>query len=34
MPSIDGVSHVPEEDTTPEDLVAGAEVLLRTVLAL
>lgn len=34
VPSIDGVSHVPEEDTAPDDLVAGAEVLLRTVLAL
>ncbi|WP_051803972.1 Zn-dependent hydrolase [Streptomyces sp. NRRL S-474] len=32
VPSIDGVSHVPSERTAPEDLVAGAEVLLRTVL--
>lgn len=34
VPSIDGVSHVPSERTAPEDLVAGAEVLLRTVLKL
>lgn len=34
VPSIDGVSHVPVERTAPEDLVAGAEVLLRTVLKL
>jgi beta-ureidopropionase / N-carbamoyl-L-amino-acid hydrolase len=30
VPSIGGVSHVPEEDTAPEDLVSGAQVLLRT----
>ncbi|MEV0737728.1 Zn-dependent hydrolase [Streptomyces sp. NPDC050549] len=30
VPSIGGISHVPEEDTAPEDLVAGARVLLRT----
>ncbi|MFD8060460.1 M20 family metallo-hydrolase [Streptomyces cyaneofuscatus] len=34
VPSIDGVSHVPVERTAPDDLVAGAEVLLRTVLKL
>jgi N-carbamoyl-L-amino-acid hydrolase len=34
VPSVGGVSHVPEEDTAAPDLVAGAEVLLRTVLRL
>lgn len=34
VPSIDGVSHVPAERTAPEDLIAGADVLLRTVLRL
>ena len=34
VPSIDGVSHSPEEDTAPEHLVAGAQALLDTVLAL
>lgn len=34
VPSIGGVSHVPEEDTAAADLVAGARVLLRTVLRL
>ncbi|WP_418959815.1 M20 family metallo-hydrolase [Streptomyces tritici] len=34
VPSVDGVSHVPAERTAPDDLVAGAEVLLRTVLKL
>ncbi|MFJ2034180.1 M20 family metallo-hydrolase [Streptosporangium sp. NPDC087985] len=34
VPSIGGVSHVPEEDTAATDLVAGARVLLRTVLRL
>jgi N-carbamoyl-L-amino-acid hydrolase len=32
VPSIGGISHVPEEDTAPGDLVAGARVLLRTAL--
>jgi N-carbamoyl-L-amino-acid hydrolase len=32
VPSIGGISHVPEEDTDPEDLLAGAQVLLRTAL--
>lgn len=34
VPSIGGVSHVPEEDTKSGDLVAGADVLLRTALRL
>ncbi len=33
-PSINGVSHNPAEATNPEDLIAGAEVLLDTVLDL
>ena len=32
VPSLGGISHVPEEDTAPQDLVAGARVLLRTAL--
>ncbi|GGX80181.1 Zn-dependent hydrolase [Streptomyces minutiscleroticus] len=32
VPSIGGVSHVPQENTAPEDLAAGARVLLRTAL--
>ncbi|TCO54858.1 Zn-dependent hydrolase [Actinocrispum wychmicini] len=32
VPSVGGVSHVPEEHTADEDLVAGAQVLLHTVL--
>lgn len=31
-PSIGGASHVPHEDTAPGDLIAGARVLLGTVL--
>jgi N-carbamoyl-L-amino-acid hydrolase len=34
VPSIGGVSHVPEENTTEEDLIAGARVLLGTVLRI
>jgi N-carbamoyl-L-amino-acid hydrolase len=34
VPSIGGLSHVPEEDTKPEDLAAGAQVLLRTALRI
>ncbi|MFA7665770.1 MAG: Zn-dependent hydrolase [Burkholderiaceae bacterium] len=34
VPSIDGISHNPAEDTRPEDLAAGTEVLLRTLLDL
>jgi N-carbamoyl-L-amino-acid hydrolase len=32
VPSIAGISHAPEEATAPQDLVHGADVLLRTVL--
>lgn len=32
VPSIDGRSHVPEEDTNEEDLLMGAQFLLDTVL--
>lgn len=32
VPSIGGASHVPHEDTAEADLVAGARVLLRSVL--
>lgn len=32
VPSINGVSHRPEENTAPADLIAGAQVLLRTAL--
>jgi N-carbamoyl-L-amino-acid hydrolase len=31
-PSIGGVSHVPDENTAEDDLIAGARVLLNTVL--
>ncbi len=34
VPSHDGLSHVPEEWTSTADLVLGAQVLLRTLLAL
>jgi len=34
VPSRDGISHSPREYTAPEDVVNGANVLLRTVLAL
>ncbi|WLQ32273.1 Zn-dependent hydrolase [Streptomyces castrisilvae] len=34
VPSLKGLSHTPEEDTAPADLVAGADVLLRAALAL
>jgi N-carbamoyl-L-amino-acid hydrolase len=34
VPSIDGISHAPEERTEPEDVVNGANVLLHTLLAL
>lgn len=33
-PSINGVSHNPAESTSPEDLMAGANVLLHTLLDL
>lgn len=32
VPSIRGISHSKEEATSPEDLVRGAEVLVRTIL--
>ena len=34
VPSVNGISHSPEEYTTPEDCVNGANVLLQTVLTL
>ena len=34
VPSRDGISHSPEEYTAPEDVTRGANVLLRSVLAL
>src|SRR5207302_5896106 len=34
VPSIDGVSHNPAERTSPEDLEAGANVLLDTIVEL
>lgn len=34
VPSIGGRSHVPEEDTRPEDLVQGAQFLLEVAAAL
>jgi len=32
VPSIGGVSHAPDEDTSPADLIAGARVLLGAVV--
>jgi N-carbamoyl-L-amino-acid hydrolase len=34
IPSRDGLSHSPHEYSSPEDVAAGADVLLRTVLSL
>jgi N-carbamoyl-L-amino-acid hydrolase len=34
VPSHDGISHNPAEHTDAADLVAGADVLLQTMLAL
>lgn len=34
VPSVKGISHAPQEFTTPEDMANGAAVLLQTVLAL
>ena len=34
VPSVGGVSHSPKEYTAPEDMANGANVLLRTVLAI
>jgi N-carbamoyl-L-amino-acid hydrolase len=31
VPSINGISHSPDEFTPPDDLVTGANVLLRVV---
>lgn len=34
VPSVNGISHNPAEHTEPDDLVAGADVLANTVVAL
>ena len=34
VPSVGGISHNPAEHTEPQDLVSGAEVLLRTLLEI
>jgi N-carbamoyl-L-amino-acid hydrolase len=34
VPSQGGISHAPQEYTTPADLANGADVLLRTLLAI
>ena len=34
VPSVAGISHSPKEFTSPEDMANGANVLLRTVLAI
>jgi beta-ureidopropionase / N-carbamoyl-L-amino-acid hydrolase len=34
VPSVGGISHAPKEFTKPQDVVNGANVLLRTILAL
>ena len=34
VPSVGGISHNPAEHTEPDDLVAGASVLLQTLLEL
>ena len=34
VPSHDGISHNPAEHTEPDDLVAGADVLLQPILTL
>ena len=34
VPSVDGISHSPREYTKPEDMANGANLLLRTVLAI
>ena len=34
VPSIGGISHAPKEFSRPEDITNGANVLLKTVLAL
>jgi N-carbamoyl-L-amino-acid hydrolase len=34
VPSQGGISHAPNEFTAPSDLANGADVLLRTLLAI
>jgi N-carbamoyl-L-amino-acid hydrolase len=34
VPSINGISHNPAEDTSSDDLEAGANVLLHTMMEL
>ncbi len=34
VPSRDGISHAPQEFTAPQDIANGADVLLRTLLAI
>ncbi len=34
VPSLEGISHSPLERTTPEQITAGANVLLRSLLAV
>lgn len=34
VPSRDGISHAPQEYTSPEDMANGADVLLRTLIAI
>ena len=34
VPSLGGISHAPKEYTAPADLANGADVLLRTLLAI
>ncbi len=34
VPSVDGISHSPEEFTRPEDMANGANVLLQTILQI
>ena len=34
VPSVRGISHAPDEHTAPSDVTNGANVLLRTLLAL
>jgi acetylornithine deacetylase/succinyl-diaminopimelate desuccinylase-like protein len=34
VPSLGGRSHVPQEDTRPEDLIRGADFLLAALLQL
>jgi N-carbamoyl-L-amino-acid hydrolase len=34
VPSVGGISHAPQEFTSPKDMANGANVLLQTVLAI